>query len=261
MIFLRNMPTGWRLNVRKKAYKRPLVLIEVLIAIALLALLSTFLFMSLRQIAAWSHLNESEFQNEELISNAHQTLARVFSQAVIEDEQNDPETSQEDQRFFFTGNSSQGAENSNSLVFTFNNGVDRDPRFSNVVLAKIYLDHYHRLCLAVRPLPSRWKNVSADQARQEVLLEDISSLGFIFYQPPQDTHLDVRPKEVQTGKVQKQPLPGEQNTWLQDYKQLPSLVKIVAIPDETEKKPIVFSYLLPSSRKTIFFKSEKVVGR
>lgn len=233
--------------VRKQ--KRPFLLIEVLIAISLIALLSTLLFMALRQIVTWSRLNESELQKEEAVSNAHQTLARVFSHAQMEGLQNSSESSVKEQRFFFT-------ENANSLVFTFNNGVDRDPRFSNVVLGKIFLDSSNCLCLAIRPLPSRWKNFSPADIRKEILLENVSAVHFIFYHPPERSPLDVQPKEVQTGKIKKHPLPGEQHEWLQEYGSLPRIVKLVVVQNR-EEAPIVFSYHLPAASQTILIREGK----
>jgi type II secretory pathway pseudopilin PulG len=257
MICLPNTPTGCLLKpnkmieMKKTKKKRPLVLIEVLIAISLLALLSAFLFMALRQTMAWSHLNEEASRNEEVISNAHQLLARVFSGAVIEETQNVKD--EEDQRFFFT------VDSPTSLVFTFNNGVDRDPKFSNVVLGKIYLDHHHHLCLAIWPLPNRWKSFSPDQVRHVILLDHISSLQFSFYHPPQSTPPIVQPQEIQTGKMKKNPLPGEQNVWLQDYQQLPSIVKLIVVANHTKSpEKVVFSYLLPSTEKTIFIADEGI---
>lgn len=250
MTFLESMPIESLRGKRSSRRKRPLLLIEVLIAISLLSILSTFLFFGFGYVSECHHMNEKVCQREKMISQSHQVLSRVFSQAVLLETpttgKSKDKKPEEEKFFFFTSELALSKGVSQSLVFSFNNGVDRDPQFANEVLARIYVDEKHCLCLAIWPLTSLKQGLSPSIMRKEILVDNVLSLRFSFYQPPDEKKLTVQTSDIQTGDLQKKPSPGKHQEWLQDYQQLPRLINLLLTMKGDESNPVVFSYLLPT---------------
>ncbi|MBS0622638.1 MAG: prepilin-type N-terminal cleavage/methylation domain-containing protein [Verrucomicrobia bacterium] len=92
-----------------------------------------------------------------------------------------------------------------ALLFTFNNGVDDDPHFCGEVGGRLSLDGEKRLILTLFPAASHWQGEFSP--RLEILLSQISTLDFSFYEIP---------TRAQPG--------AWKGTWEQE--DLPALVKI-----------------------------------
>jgi hypothetical protein len=219
--------------------------------------LSTFLFFGFGYISECRHLNEQVCRKEKALSQAHQVLSRVFSQAVVEGRamgKNRGKDMEEEKFFFFTSDLAIAGGTSPSLIFSFNNGVDRDPQFANEVLARLYVDEKKRLCLAIWPLNDTKTGSSSAVMRKEILLENVLSFKFTFYQPPDEKKLTVQTSEIQTGEPQIKPTPGKHSEWFKDYRQLPRMVNLLITlkgDEKLEAEPVVFSYLLPTLNPAI----------
>lgn len=228
-----------------KDRKHALVLIEVLIALLLLSLMASFLFIGYRQISDHTQIYQEATRREEKIANAQQTLTRVFSQVVLD----------QDNKLYscFYTPSEQG-----QLIFTFDNGIDKDPLFSSQILGKLYVDEVHRLCLTMWPLPGRW-NSQPPMVRREILLDHVDSLAFSFYYPPPPHPLEINPGPIIQGLEHPEPQMGMQTKWLLAYRKLPAIIKLnIRYQESDDDIPIHFSFLLPGSQKTIKIKQDRI---
>jgi len=202
-------------------------------------------------------MNELVCRKEKTLSQAHQVLSRVFSQAAVESRamgKNAGQGVEEEKFFFFTSDLAIAGGTSASLIFSFNNGVDRDPQFANEVLARLYVDEKKCLCLAIWPLNDAKRGLSSAVMRKEILLENVQSSKFTFYQPPEEEKLTVQTSKIQTGEPQIQPSPGKHSEWLKDYGQLPRTMNLLITlkgDEKAELEPVVFSYLLPTLNPAI----------
>jgi hypothetical protein len=126
-----------------------------------------------------------------------------------------------------------------SLIFTFDNGIDDDQMFSADVLARIYVDEDRHLILATWPNPLRWSiEESQAHSRQEILLEEVQSLNFTFYKPPFD---DQGKKQVDT-----------KENWFKDWeKDMPSMIRI-QITYKFEGKEKTFDQIYPLEHAELF---------
>lgn len=69
-------------------------------------------------------------------------------------------------------------EKKESLILTFNHGIDPDPAFSGSVLGKLYLDEEKNFCLALWPIDA--KKEKALPWRKEILFSHIEDFRFEF---------------------------------------------------------------------------------
>ncbi len=147
--------------------RRYLSLMEVLVALTLFSIILTFL---LGTYLSFNHLNRSqEILHEKAIQNRYMKtrLQRMFSSLMPNDES----------AAFLTLH----YNNSPSLVFTYHNGVNINPRACNMVLAGLFVQRENEkkhLCLAVWEKPEDLKR--SPILRQEVLMKDIEKLHFTF---------------------------------------------------------------------------------
>lgn len=138
-------------------HKRSITLIEILIGFALFSILATFLFLGYFQT------KKLEIQSERLKSItqehvwAYERLGYVFRNLSREEK-----------------NSKFMSLDENTLVFIYDNGIDRDPHFSSKVAAKLHLTSDSELVLTTTSL------LEPLLERNEILLNHVESLCFIF---------------------------------------------------------------------------------
>lgn len=215
--------------------KRSYTLIEMLLSIALFALLLQSLFFW------YQRLNSSKYLigNEKWVLLEERYLDQRL-QKILQHADSNP--------YFFTIPSERGTMGS-SLVFTFDNGLRNEPLLSGIVLGKLFVDSKRQaLCLAIWPHPSH----EVKRPNQTiVLLEDVSDLSFDFYFPPHPFKKIVDPQEV--GKPH--PQEGWQSSWLDDYHTLPPLVKI-HVKRMGENRKIDYAFDLLYSPQHIIYNQE-----
>jgi type II secretory pathway pseudopilin PulG len=219
-----------------KIKKRHFSLIEVLISLALMSLiLSTlsyfFYHVSILHVASQKEQNKM-FRLRYIETRLADTLPKTISP-------NDPLKD----FYFFTATSSETIYQAGSphLVFTFDNCVNLvDPLFSNHVLGSLFIDNQGQLTLALAPSPKKWEPNQPVPVQREVLLENVESMTFDFYIPPE--------QENTTQKKGAQEKPETSGGWVQEWKytynQLPAMVKITLIMADADpshkKKVLVF---------------------
>jgi len=151
----------WAPLNQKAGVKRPLFLLEILIGLALLSLLLTFLFTSLSKSA----------QFETKIESARSVLLeRQRLQARLQD------------LFLSLRDSSLYTkrfpkEKKESVVAIFDQGIDPDPAFSGSIVGRIYIDEEKNLSLAIWPLEKAGKK---RPWRKEILLSNVEDFEFLF---------------------------------------------------------------------------------
>ena len=129
--------------------KRYATLLEVLIAMVLtIAVLMTLTFFY-RQVMTIGVEIEKTKNQDFYLRYVESRLARILPKAVS------PTSKEQDFVFFSLGDEALTKPGSQSLIFTFDNGVNLDKKFSNHVLGRLYLDTHGRLMLAYWPSPAR----------------------------------------------------------------------------------------------------------
>lgn len=144
------------------------------------------------------------------------------------------------------------------LTLLFDNGINLDPEFSYRVLGRLFVNPKDQLCLAMWPSPARWDGINFPPIRHEVLFENVENLHFEFYLPPAKDRKTILSNNPSKGPPAEDPMLvlsayGEWRTgWLQDYNELPSLIKII-LKLKDVPVPMQFIYPLPQSRYIIVY--------
>lgn len=197
-------------------------LIEVVIALGLLSLLLSTLFFWYRQLSTQrSKIEIAKWPTLE-VRYAGQRLNTIFSRL-------------QDLEPFFT------TDNDSSLVFLFDNSPHSQPELAKTVLACLYVDKEdNTLCLGIWPHPSTGKK---EPFEKQVLLGNISEMGFTFYNPPPFPRKSIDPPEVGYSY----PHRGEQSSWRKNYQTRPAMMIITV----TRGKDVLnFAFDLPTSVNT-----------
>lgn len=235
--------------------KRHLTLLEMLIAMAMTAVILMTLAMFYQNA---SHIG---FELDKLkaqsfsLRHAENRLMRIFPAILKAGNPN----------FLFCSFNAEGltAENSQNLLFTFNNGDSLDKIFSNEVIGRLFVDRNQALMLAYWPLPKRLKEpinsaLDAVPIKKELLLENVEALHFEFYVAPEEEKEEKPNKGAEDAQseqpVAELPARGEWSRapWVQEYQQLPAMVRI-KIKQAQVAEPLIFSLPLPSSKARIVY--------
>lgn len=142
--------------------KRAFTLIEVIISMSLLTLVITFLFGYFTKISKI----EMDIENVKKIvyekSNFHLRLMNICSQLSSKDKEN------------FFAKFEKNFKTAN-LFFNFDNGIDPDPNYSDIIKAKIYVDKNSNLILEMFS-----KDTKTKQTRKEIIYTNVTSIEYKF---------------------------------------------------------------------------------
>lgn len=228
--------------------KRHATLIELLIAMVLTVLVLMTLMFFYRQ---------ATFINSEI----DKVKAEHFRLRFVENRLSDVLTKtlsdkgkKTDFLFFSFNDEGLGMPGSQSLIFTFDNGISQEKEFSNAVVGRLYLDQQKRLILVYWPLPKRWEGGSTLPMKKEILLEGVEALSFEFFIPPEKQG-DAKP-----AKASEAPLPEpkggwRRQPWLKEFQKLPAIVKVlIAMQGGKEvKQEIVYAYPLVNADSHVIY--------
>lgn len=215
-----------------KYRKRFFTLLEVLISLGLTVVVLTTLTYFYRQVSDLNAKAEVLEKEGFKMRYVESRFSKIFPLATPPGKKNGD--------FFFFTVSDPGtifAQSSPvSLIFTFDNGVDLAKDFSNIVLARIFLDEKKRLSMAMWPSPQKWKLGATIPMRLEVLLEDVDQLKLSFFvAPDRKWQLDDNAKTNSNKSQVPAPVvvttnPSPEGSWIadwsHDYKQLPAMIKL-----------------------------------
>lgn len=151
-----------------KPHKKTFLLFEILIALSLMATLISILF---------SFMVQSMKVEKKMETARKAILERQNLQIRFQDLLTTLAPSVEAPPLYTQKFPAQEKE---SLIAVFDNGIDPDPLFSGMVMGRIYVDENHDLCLAYWPYQA--EEVSRPW-RKEVLLSNVSDFSLSFLRP------------------------------------------------------------------------------
>jgi len=230
-----------------KIKKRPLTLVEVLIAISLSSLIMTALFYFYEKAARLDIAIQKLEQKVLSMRMLESQLMRILPRSVSMDEAGYKDF------VFLTGQSDQiGKSGTPYLLFSYDRDVDIDPLFANIVIGRLFIDKKSRLILATFPAPTRWpENKSPPPMKKMVLMENVDNIAFSFYEPPPSKPKSDR-KSLR-GVIIQDPEPGFTKEWKNEYAGLPAIMKM-EIESQGETRKLAFN--LPYSKKYITYKGK-----
>jgi type II secretory pathway pseudopilin PulG len=213
--------------------KRHMTLIEVIIAMTLVSVLLTALMGYYGQIEIIRYdvdrAQDEGFQLRYLQARLAYVLPRILP---FKWPQKESEKSRD--YFFFTTGSEGGSPQFSDLVFSYDNGIDLDEKFSNNVLGRLFVeetDDNNYLILATWPVPRCWtKEDESPPIRKEVLIDRVEELQFAFFHPPEEPEKVRRTPSAIGGPTIAGEVEIERNQWYtnwnQSFKALPAIVKV-----------------------------------
>lgn len=240
----------------RRRLRRPFTLLEVIIAMSLLAVIMTLLGYSYLQLQLLSLEQDKVEEKRYKLAYLQSRLASIIPKTVAEGGNGNG-------FFFYTSGDQQGGlfkDGSASLVFVYDNGLDLQPEFSNEVIGRLYLSPQGQLVLASWPLPKRWSKSEMPPVKKEVLLEGVSQLRFSFYNAPEVDRSKVtkNKKGIKRRFVKAEPADSWFDSWQQDYYELPAILRMdltLTGAGEKEAEDFTMVYPLPNSQQVIYYKS------
>jgi hypothetical protein len=243
-----------------KRRARSFTLIETLIALALTAMVVTFLTYFFHQITVVSQKSEALQQKSFKMRYIENRLSQVFPRTVS------AETAAKD-FYFFSASEPEG------IIFTYDNQADKNKAFGNHVLGRIFLGDDHNLYLATWPSPQRWTLGVPPPMKLEVLLTGVKEMAIEYFVPP-DRHWKpnfIDPTQIQKPQappktaVPNQPAPNPsqpkaiekpagEGTWTREWKQeyelLPGLIRLRL---QLDKETWQFVFPLPQTQRQVLY--------
>ncbi len=174
------------------------------------------------------------------IRHAYQRIVYALSRASLNGAAISPKKGEKPVVCFYTTEEPYDYMDGQSLVFTFDNGPDIKPEFSNGVLARLYCDRERRLRLLVWPILYDDEDPLLIPPREETLLENVADLRFEMYcgDTKESRSLSLQPPEIKEGREDILPLGGHWYTtyddeksdffgWQRKFGTLPVLIRVV----------------------------------
>jgi hypothetical protein len=130
-------------------------------------------------------------------------------------------------------------EKRESLIATFDHGVDPDPAFSGPVLSRIYLDEAKNLCLALWPLETEEKK---RPWRNEILLKNVDDFHFQFLGKKTDHNIGIVNSTL-----------AWYDRWSKKRPENPSMIRLRV---ESQGAPLSFAFFLSSPEPIVTYWEE-----
>lgn len=219
-----------------------MTLIEVLIATTLTMILLVAVTFFYRQMTILQRESEKLQKEQFQLSYLEKRLMGVI-----------PKTLGSKSKDFYFYTSDELINGFQSLVFTYNNGVQMEAEYSGNCLGRIFVDHNNNLVLATWPLKSRSENNINLQMKKEILIENISFLSFEFYVPPKKDRGEMVKSSVKLTEIV--PENSWHQAWNTSYNQLPPMIKIhIKLKNNDDTGDFsAFAFPLPNSDMVIFY--------
>lgn len=245
----------------KNVQGRYFLLFEVLIAMSLvMMLLSTLMgfYVEINRVNIAME-REQEVSFKKLLLSTR--LAAILPQALAAPKSGASKKDDSSGEFFFyssLANDPFTKGGTQTLTLSFDNGINLDPAFSYHVLGRLYVNAKDQFCLAMWPSAARWDDFTLPPIKHEVLFENVEDLRFEFYLPPVKERKLILSNNKTKGPPKEDVLLvlgsyGEwRETWLQEYNELPSLVRVI-LKLKGVPIPLIFVYPLPQSRYIIVY--------
>lgn len=188
---------------RKKAKtrRRAVTLLEVVIALGLTSIVLFFLFGYYRQLTMIDLETEKVQECLSARARVQTRLMQIFASF--------PKEEKEGEGFLYTDTTPEGLDL--SLLFAFDQGIDSDPKLCGLVKAVLFLSRDKKLKLRILAIDEK------TEARDEVLMENVKSLAFSFFDPAEEKW---------------------ESDWKKDAASFPSMIKVILTEIEKKKEPV-----------------------
>ncbi|GAB4238112.1 MAG: hypothetical protein Tsb0021_17900 [Chlamydiales bacterium] len=222
----------------RRRSRRPITLIEVVIALILMSSLMTVI------LGFYFYVENTQ---QEITESRRETFRHIYMQYSLGNRLQQSTLKEEKETYWFYTSTDN---NFPSLIFVYDNGVDGNPLFSNLLLAKLFVNQEKQLCLYSWPLP-KVNFEESPPVRKEILMDHIEKLTFSFYQPPRRDASDrkLAVEDIEYGQWLKE--------WPMTKNVLPAMMLVnVEIKDShslNRNKKLTLSYLIPKTTKTILY--------
>ncbi|HSW87416.1 MAG TPA: DUF1494 domain-containing protein [Rhabdochlamydiaceae bacterium] len=194
-------------------------LLEIVIAMTLTAFLITVLFSFYRESSMIGMQLEQAKQKILLQELFQERMTQVFNQIRLEEGEN-----KDKEPPLFT--SSFIDANGPVLNLYYDNGVDHQPEFCDMVKGMLYVNQHKELCFTT----SSKENLT----RKDVFFDGVAELRFYFFDPDEKEWVSF---------------------WKKEKHALPSMVKLSMSLKSNKKKQLEFVYFLTSKKQEIIYKS------
>lgn len=220
--------------ILRKSY---VTLLELMISLALTTILLSTLSYFYQQVVYMNAEADKEQNRSFQKLYIENRLLNIFSKTVSS-------TDKSNDFHFFTGFDPGGLfkQGSPNLIFTFDNGVQLDKQMSYHVIGRLFLDKDNNLVLAKWPVQKRWKENETPPMAKEVILENVETLSFYFFVPPEKAPAEKKTTTFEIPPELKGQWPQE---WKKEYRQLPALVRIEATHRNEKGELESLHYVLP----------------
>ncbi len=204
--------------------KRTFLLLEILVALSLMATLISVLFSFLVQ----SMKMESKMEKTRIALMERQNLQIRMQDLLTSLTSGGRSSPLYTQKF--------PKEEHTSLVALFDNGIDPEPDFSGAVVGRVYIDENHDLCLTYWPSENAFSEPTEKSRswRKEILFSNVSDLQLSFLSPDEKEHFQhtARPKVLWD------------RAWSKAKTEPPSMVRVVLKQNDSR---LEFAFRLPNS--------------
>ncbi len=238
-------------NLNKHSARRFMTMLEVLIAMGLAMLMMTMMMYFYRQVDLLNSEMEKSQKEAFQLSFVENRLSNLIPKALSSH-------SASNDFYFFSSGDANGLlkEGAPSLIFSYHKGVSLVSLFSSNLLGRLYLDKNGNFTLATWPAPSRWPSLNTIPMKKEILLQDVESVAFKFYNPP-DKETERNAVLKAAGKASKKgmeilPKDSWLSEWKHEYRQLPAILKIT-LKKKQNNGEMNFSFPLPNSDLFIIY--------
>ena len=225
--------------MRRKSF----TLIEVLIGMTLFATLLTVLLGVLCRSSYASHTLAKKGETLEELVYARTRIQRLLRAAMPISPRN------KKYHCFFTKESSS-ADRGESLVFSFDNGVQREIPFALHCLARLHVDAEHNLAITSWPTPREGPMRGApEKRRKEVILPGVASMKMEFF-------FGTQRKPKPTASNRSVPYKKWVEQWSKEYEILPNLVRLTLTPEKPNdwgEGERTFYFVLPQTIEYISY--------
>jgi hypothetical protein len=229
--------------MKLKTKRHYVTLIEVLIATVLTMILLTAITFFYRQVSLINFesekLQKDQFRSAYIENRLSTIIPKIISPTDIHKD------------FYFFTSDVYAQDGNQSLVFTYDGGVQLGKDDSHHQLGKLYV-YEKKLILASWVSPNNFgQNINLD-FKKEILMDDVTNLSFEFYVPP----TKFRGEILGASKLGTDIIPENywHKTWTYRYNQLPAMIKIHLTHTTNGKLiPMTFAFALPKTNLVIMY--------
>ena len=209
------------LGVPSRRSVRSLILLELVIALGLVAILLSVLFRFFAGSVQMDH--KIEEARAKLYEREHfQTRLNTLFTSITPRSNG---ASQSSSSFYTLDEKTPG------LMAVFDNGIDPDPAFSGPIIGQLFLDEQHNLTLATWPLEKEKNNIY----RKEILLPHVENIRFQFLAKKNVQHIDPQAIPITAGLEWR-------TNWPKHRWDIPSIIRVII---QQNKQEIPFAFSLP----------------